>query len=459
MTPLHYAVKNGHLDTLKVLLSHSAEVESIIEDRDGKTTALMTACHQAHLAIIEVLLEYKAQVNFHGGAAGNALEVASESGDVAIVKLLLKHEADVDLHGGGSGKALGVASRNGHITVVEMLLQHRADVNLTEKNCETAAAAACSTGHLDIVKLLVKHSARIFEKTMDSACKRECGTDAVLEFLLYSGAAPTPKVLEEASKCGWLKRCQILLNHGVSITPAAVSNACDYFCKDDGVLDLLLERGGIATSEALERAVGNGWLKRYQKLLDHGVSITPAAISNACCYFCKDSEVLDLLLEKGGTATSKALERAVENGWLKRCQKLLDHGAPITPAVVSNACGARCTDDGLLDLLLERGGVATSKALEMACHYGRYTSCKKLLDAGALITSKALAYAWRDGKSGRTAQLLHTRGEKAGLTAKMLVSAEWKYNCWLSVRDCGSFDDSEDEPEEDNKDETDIEIE
>jgi hypothetical protein len=41
----------------------------------------------------------------------------------------------------------------------------------------------------------------------------------------------------------------------------------------------------------------------------------------------------------------------------------------------------------------------------------------------------------------------------------MLVSAEWKYNCWLSVRDCGSFDDSEDEPEEDNKDETDIEIE
>jgi len=90
-TPLHLAVKNGHISVVDCLLQHGADPNIASENN---TTPLMTAAKNKSMEIVQLLLRHGAEVllkdKFYFAAIDHACERFME-GDLALVTLLLSH--------------------------------------------------------------------------------------------------------------------------------------------------------------------------------------------------------------------------------------------------------------------------------------------------------------------------------------------------------------------------------
>ncbi|KAK4105162.1 ankyrin, partial [Parathielavia hyrcaniae] len=127
-SPLYLATREGHIGTMKVLLSkgvadvprpfHTLAVPLItasrwgcregvqllldhganINDVENNPDALVEASLRGHEKVVQLLLDHGADVNAKGGEVfgNNALQIAAGRGDYEIVKLLLEKGADVD---------------------------------------------------------------------------------------------------------------------------------------------------------------------------------------------------------------------------------------------------------------------------------------------------------------------------------------------------------------------------
>lgn len=89
-TPLLFAVQQGTLETVKLLLAAGADVNDTAPEG---TSALVVAAHSGHGAVSTLLLERGADPNADGGGY-TALHAAILRGDVDLVKLLLAKGAN-----------------------------------------------------------------------------------------------------------------------------------------------------------------------------------------------------------------------------------------------------------------------------------------------------------------------------------------------------------------------------
>ena len=81
------------------------------------------------------------------------LHYASRIGLVAVVQLLLEHKADVNAKDEYKWTALHEAAWSGYDAVVRLLLEHRADINAKDDDGQTALhCAAAGKGHEAIVQ-------------------------------------------------------------------------------------------------------------------------------------------------------------------------------------------------------------------------------------------------------------------------------------------------------------------
>ncbi|KAH9959779.1 ankyrin repeat-containing domain protein, partial [Russula dissimulans] len=97
-TPLHAASYKGHIDTVRILLNHGADVNA--EGRWGSPLRLCSACDGGHSEIvIELLLEYGANINARTAINDTPLFMASRSGVLESVQILLRRGADVHICG------------------------------------------------------------------------------------------------------------------------------------------------------------------------------------------------------------------------------------------------------------------------------------------------------------------------------------------------------------------------
>ena len=104
--------------------------------------ALLLAAMNGHGAVVELLLQYQAQVNLTDAQRNTALTMASARGFVEIVEALLRARANVNAANGVGETPLIIAARNGHTRVVEALLRGGADVNQADFTGRTPLAAA-----------------------------------------------------------------------------------------------------------------------------------------------------------------------------------------------------------------------------------------------------------------------------------------------------------------------------
>lgn len=117
-TPLRAACYDGHLDIVKYLVLHGADIE--IANRHGHT-CLMIACYKGHFKIARFLLAKGADVNKKSLKGNTALHDCAESGSLEIMELLLAHNARMDTDAYGVSPLIA-ASLTGHSHIVELII-------------------------------------------------------------------------------------------------------------------------------------------------------------------------------------------------------------------------------------------------------------------------------------------------------------------------------------------------
>ncbi len=170
-TPLHYAVRKGKLETVKILLESGININSQNKDRE---TPLHTAVIYGQTNVVEYLIKRGADLNaldkYHHSPIFNAISYISYSSDqesarpyFRCMELLIKNGADLNMKTNPEHPliyAVDTYEENDiKIKAVEILLKGGADVNITNSSGETPLAVASKRGLVKMVKILLKYRA------------------------------------------------------------------------------------------------------------------------------------------------------------------------------------------------------------------------------------------------------------------------------------------------------------
>eukprot|EP00730_Choanoeca_flexa_P006167 TRINITY_DN12096_c0_g8_i4.p2 TRINITY_DN12096_c0_g8~~TRINITY_DN12096_c0_g8_i4.p2 ORF type:complete len:261 (+),score=12.47 TRINITY_DN12096_c0_g8_i4:2897-3679(+) len=158
-TPLHWACKNGHAYTAKLLLEHGADPLAHIQEG---ARPIHLACLEGHLVAAEVLLEHGVEVDVRDqNNQRTALHYACQHNHHTTVGMLLEHGANVNAAMKEGDTPLHVASRCGCTEAVQVLLQHGAQADAVGKLGYTPLHYAARRDRLPAAKLLLEHGAPI----------------------------------------------------------------------------------------------------------------------------------------------------------------------------------------------------------------------------------------------------------------------------------------------------------
>ena len=165
-TPLIIAARNGHLNSVKILLRYGADIEDrgtikIENDVLKGCAPLWAAAAAGHLNVVKLLIEQNADVDVRTSTGGTPLKAAAYDGYLDIVRCLVESGADVNACNHGDESSLMVACSFGHLSVVTYLINKGAFMDLQcndlnkQNNGKTALHFAVQMGHLEIVSQLL----------------------------------------------------------------------------------------------------------------------------------------------------------------------------------------------------------------------------------------------------------------------------------------------------------------
>jgi hypothetical protein len=140
LSPLHEAVGEGDLSSVKALVAAGADIEEKVH---GSVTPLHRAAFKGHVAVARCLVERGANVQVNGG--DGPLHAAARKGHTKLARLLIEHGADKNAHNDRQWTPLDEAICYEQLAVAEYLL---------EQGCEVdPAAVRCLVEHGAIVQV------------------------------------------------------------------------------------------------------------------------------------------------------------------------------------------------------------------------------------------------------------------------------------------------------------------
>lgn len=161
-TALSYAVRGRHVDVIRILLDHGADLSP--EDSFGHTCLTWAVIElrswqalwntrEPNPNPLEILLAAGAQYRLREAVMLNDFELA---------RIRIDEGADVDAgRGRYHGPLVMIAAKLGHVDMVRLLLDRGANVELTDDLGATALMGAAATGNLEIVRLLLDRGADV----------------------------------------------------------------------------------------------------------------------------------------------------------------------------------------------------------------------------------------------------------------------------------------------------------
>ncbi|XP_057687251.1 ankyrin repeat and death domain-containing protein 1A [Corythoichthys intestinalis] len=152
-TPLHLAAKNGHLDTVQLLLQCFDIRDEV--NTEGET-ALYQAAENAQEHCVLALLKDDCDPNIQTTTKYCALHPASERGDASLVRLLLEYNANTDFQNEDLETPLHLAVKNSHLPIIRFLLEAGCDFQITNKRSQTVIHLAAELAKIDVVEMLLK---------------------------------------------------------------------------------------------------------------------------------------------------------------------------------------------------------------------------------------------------------------------------------------------------------------
>lgn len=118
------AILKSDIPAAETLLTAGADPNAVVEIVPGfATTYLITAASNNSLALVQLLLKHKAQVNQPDAFKGTALMAAAGKGNKALVELLLASGADARAKDQDGKDALALAKESGNPEVIRLLEQ------------------------------------------------------------------------------------------------------------------------------------------------------------------------------------------------------------------------------------------------------------------------------------------------------------------------------------------------
>ena len=157
-TPLSYAVWNGNVAAVKLLVKAGAQMNT--EDEIGGTP-LSYAFAYDRREVIELLLKHGNQLNTEQDMAKELLLSAARNGHEPVVRHILEiGKIDVDLRDNDFGRTLlSWAAEEGHEAVVKLLLETgKVDADSKDNNGRTPLSWAAGKRHEAVVNLLKRHA-------------------------------------------------------------------------------------------------------------------------------------------------------------------------------------------------------------------------------------------------------------------------------------------------------------
>ncbi|XP_043657224.1 ankyrin repeat and KH domain-containing protein mask isoform X5 [Drosophila teissieri] len=418
---LSMACSAGYYELAQVLLAMSA---AQVEDKGQKdSTPLMEAASAGHLDIVKLLLNHNADVNAHCATGNTPLMFACAGGQVDVVKVLLKHGANVEEQNENGHTPLMEAASAGHVEVAKVLLEHGAGINTHSNEFkESALTLACYKGHLDMVRFLLQAGADQEHKTDEMhTALMEASMDGHVEvarLLLDSGAQvnmPTDSFespLTLAACGGHVELATLLIERGANIeevndegyTPLMEAAREGH----EEMVALLLSKGANinATTEetqetALTLACCGGFMEVAAFLIKEGANLELGA-STPLMEASQEghTDLVSFLLKKKANVHAEtqtgdtALTHACENGHTDAAGVLLSYGAELeheseggrTPLMKACRAGHLCT----VKFLIQKGANVNKQttsndhtALSLACAGGHQSVVELLLKNNA----------------------------------------------------------------------------
>jgi len=114
-------------------------------------------------AILNMLLEHKANVNWQNSSGDTALTLATDVQNIVVVKQLFGvNGIKVDASNLNGDTALHIAASRDSIEIVSILLEHGASIYARNKSGQNPIHVACANGNTTLLRVLLeKHSIEI----------------------------------------------------------------------------------------------------------------------------------------------------------------------------------------------------------------------------------------------------------------------------------------------------------
>ena len=267
-TPLHRASARGHMDAVRILLEHGADVTA--QNEDG-STPLHWASRRGRVEVVHILLKHGADATAQDKNKSTPLHMASSGGHVDSVRVLLEHGVDATSQDKNGWTPLHCASYEGHVEVTRDLLDHGVDATVLDKDGRTPLHRASFEGHLEVTRVFLEHG-------VDATAQDKDGRT----------------LLHRASFEGHVEVVRILLEHGVDAAAQDKNGWTPlHHASQEGHLEVarvLLQRGADATAQdkdgwtPLNLAIHQGYNEVTCVLLEHCEGMTAsgsASVTNS----------------------------------------------------------------------------------------------------------------------------------------------------------------------------------
>lgn len=164
-TPFVLSAQHGHKDVVQYFLdqysnsidiNHAATIVSITTKKKVHcATALWAASTGGHLEIVKLLVEHGAEVNKPTLTLSTPLRGASFHGHLDVMEYLLKSGAEINTPNCIGQSPLCIAAMRGQLSAVKYLVEHGANKHQKTINGYSVMHLAATKGRVDIVKYLL----------------------------------------------------------------------------------------------------------------------------------------------------------------------------------------------------------------------------------------------------------------------------------------------------------------